>query len=437
MLSFFPHQAVRRFLAVVGLLALGPGGASAQTPQPAPDSTRRALRLLLGCDAKPACDFDYVRSEIPWLDYARDRADAEVQVISVALATVAGGVEVTLRFIGLGGFRGLDDEVRFATGAGAPVEEQRQEFVRVLKLGITRYLLRTRFARNLALSYAEKGGGEPRSSAGDPWDYWVYSLSINGWVNGESRSSSREISGSVTVSRVTPATKFRLGATGSDDRSRYRLSDSTEYISRTHSYSARGLLGWSVGRHFSVGVTSGLQSSTHQNIDLRIRGGVLLEYDFFRYEQWSKRHLVLSYGVGLSRYAYSDTTIFDKVKENLWEQTYSLWFAASQPWGSPYLGVEGSNVLSDFRKNRLSVYGGISVRIVRGLQFSLNGSYSRVRDQVNLPKAGATDEEILLQVRELQTNYTYSGYVSLGYSFGSLFNNVVNPRLDGGGATKP
>ena len=163
----------------------------------------------------------------------------------------------------------------------------------------------------------------------------------------------------------------------------------------------------------------------------------VLEYDFFRYDQYALRHLVLSYSLGFSHAAYTDTTIYNKIEERLLDQSYSLWFAATEPWGSPYLGVEGSNFLSDFPKNRLSAYGGISIRIVRGLQFSLNGSYSRVRDQINLAKAGATDEEILLQLRELKTSYTYSGYVSLGYTFGSLFNNVVNPRLGGGGATRP
>jgi hypothetical protein len=52
-----------------------------------------------------------------------------------------------------------------------------------------------------------------------------------------------------------------------------------------------------------------------------------------------------------------------------------------------------------------------------------------VRDQLSLAKAVASDAEILLRLRQLATSYTYGGSLSLSYTFGSLFNNVVNPRM--------
>jgi len=425
-------------LGVVALVCV-PGVLRAQLPPgevQGSDTTRRALRLLLGCEAKPACDADYVRTELPWLGYVRDRADAEVQVISTTLGTGAGGVQVTLRFLGLRSFAGMDDEIRYTTPPGASVEEQRREFVRVLGIGLARYLARTSELSNLGLTRVSDRG-QAGAAGPDPWDYWLYKLSVYGWITGESQSSSREVSGSFTISRITPASKVRLGATGSESRSRYRLSDSSEYISRTRSYSARGLAGLSVGRHFSVGLSAGVLASTRQNIDWRVRGGAVLEFDFFPYEEYSRRHLVLSYSPGVWHANYADTTIYNVVEERRWEQNYSLWFSAAQSWGSAYAGVDGSSFFNDLGKNRFSVYGGLSVRVMRGLDFSVNGSYSRVRDQVNLARGGATDEEILLQIRELQTSYTYEGYVSLGYSWGSLFNNVVNPRLEGGGGGRP
>ena len=36
---------------------------------------------------------------------------------------------------------------------------------------------------------------------------------------------------------------------------------------------------------------------------------------------------------------------------------------------------------------------------------------------------------MLLQLRELQSGYEVSFSVGVSYSFGSLFNNVVNPRF--------
>ena len=62
---------------------------------------------------------------------------------------------------------------------------------------------------------------------------------------------------------------------------------------------------------------------------------------------------------------------------------------------------------------------------------NLDASASRVRDQLSLPKRDASPEEVLLRLRELQSSYQVDFSVSLTYSFGSLFNNVVNPRFTG------
>jgi hypothetical protein len=52
-----------------------------------------------------------------------------------------------------------------------------------------------------------------------------------------------------------------------------------------------------------------------------------------------------------------------------------------------------------------------------------------------LVKAGATTEEVLLRRRELATQFQYFTSFGLNYTFGSIYNNVVNPRFgnNGGG----
>ena len=95
--------------------------------------------------------------------------------------------------------------------------------------------------------------------------------------------------------------------------------------------------------------------------------------------------------------------------------------------------VDGSHFLDDFGKNRLTVFGAANVRIVRGLSVSFFGNFSRVCDQVSLPRRGASDEEVLLRQRDLATDFDYQVNVNLRFTFGSIFNNIVNPRFDGGG----
>ena len=56
-----------------------------------------------------------------------------------------------------------------------------------------------------------------------------------------------------------------------------------------------------------------------------------------------------------------------------------------------------------------------------------------MRDQLFLPRRGASDEEVLLRQRDLDTDFDYALNVNLRFTFGSIFNNIVNPRFDGGG----
>ena len=105
----------------------------------------------------------------------------------------------------------------------------------------------------------------------------------------------------------------------------------------------------------------------------------------------------------------------------------------TQQWGSLQASVSGSNYLNDWSKNRLSLSGGANIRLVRGLSFGFFGSYSRVRDQLSRQKQGATDEEVLLRLKQLKTSYFYSAFMGLEYTFGSKFNNVVNPRFSSSG----
>ena len=69
------------------------------------------------------------------------------------------------------------------------------------------------------------------------------------------------------------------------------------------------------------------------------------------------------------------------------------------------------------------------MRLMKGLSVRLYGQGSRIRDQLSLPREGATDDEVLLRQSELATQYTYSALLGLSYSFGSIYNSVVNPRF--------
>jgi hypothetical protein len=77
----------------------------------------------------------------------------------------------------------------------------------------------------------------------------------------------------------------------------------------------------------------------------------------------------------------------------------------------------------------LNFFTELSFRIFKGLEFNIDARYERVRDQLSLPKGDATLEEILLERKELATDYEFGIDLSLSFTFGSVFSNVVNPRF--------
>lgn len=424
---------LRRALVLLAILVapVTLHGQDMPTPPAAADTTS-ALRLFLDC-ASVGCDFDFLRTELTWVSYVRDRTDAQVHVISTSLGSGGGGSEVTLKFVGQKEFAGLDDEIKFNNKQGATSDETRKEFTRVLKIGLARYVLRTPRGASLAINYNVPSANIPQAPVRDPWNHWVFSLGGNAFLNGESQSKTRYLSGNLSAGRVTEDWKFRVSFSGNSNRSTYDLGNGELFEANSHSYYASGLLVKSLGPHLSAGATFSGNSSTQQNIDLATRIAPTIEYDFMPYSEYTRRRLILAYSLGLVRNDYTERTIFGKDRETRAFHNLSLSYATRTTWGSANVGVSGSNYLSDFSKNSLGIFGGMNVRLLKGLSFNINGSYNRVRDQITLSAAGASQEEILLRLRQLQTNYRYYTSVGLSYTFGSVFNNVVNPRLGNSG----
>ena len=96
--------------------------------------------------------------------------------------------------------------------------------------------------------------------------------------------------------------------------------------------------------------------------------------------------------------------------------------------------INAADPILAFSKNSLRFSTDLEVRLVKGLSLELDGSISRVRDQLYLSAEGLTPAEILLQQQELATDYRYFLSAGFSYSFGSIFNNVVNPRFGSGSA---
>ena len=86
-----------------------------------------------------------------------------------------------------------------------------------------------------------------------------------------------------------------------------------------------------------------------------------------------------------------------------------------------------------FQKNIISLNTGLSLRLIKGLSLNVNGSGSMVHNQLSIPKGDYSIEDVLLERAELQTQFTYFASIGFSYSFGSIYNNIVNPRCNSSG----
>jgi hypothetical protein len=71
----------------------------------------------------------------------------------------------------------------------------------------------------------------------------------------------------------------------------------------------------------------------------------------------------------------------------------------------------------------------VRIRIFKGLSLDINGGIAHINDQLSLKKGDISEAERLLQLRELATKYRLEGGIELTYTFGSIYNNIVNPRF--------
>ena len=399
-----------------------------QTPakQPPGVASTPQLTLFLDCES---CYEDYLRTEVTFVDYVRDRTEADIHVLITRAETGAGGSEYTLQFMGARAFDGVNYSTRTVTLSSDPDDVIRRQLATALRVGVLHYLSRETLPSGLAVNVRTGTEAERPAVAGDPWKNWVFSLRGSASFDGEETSRERELGGDFSADRITPDWKVTFGAEIEHSVEEFDLDEEEPVHAERRERDFQWLIVNGLGEHWSIGATGDVESSTFDNIKLSISAMPAIEFNVFPYSSYTRRQLRLMYGVGVESNVYYETTLFGENEETLPRHELSLAYEQREPWGSLQARTEWSQYLHDLSKTRLELEGEFSVRVARGLSVAANVNASRIRDQLGLPARGATDEEILLRIRQLQTGYEYNFGVSLTYTFGSIFSSVVNPRF--------
>jgi len=412
-------------LLVFSVVFIGADQYSYAQEQDIDELKKDAPKVYIDCRR---CDIDYIRKEITFVNYVRDRKEADVHVLVTTQPTGGGGAEYTLSFIGRGDFSDINSTLRFFTQKTETEDEIRQKLVKTLRMGLVSFAANTPICDRISVDFKEE---VKPTAVEDKWNFWVFSLSAHSFLNGQSTTNMASISGNLSANRVTPESKLRMGLSASYSENNFEIEDTT-ITSTSDSKSFSGLYVKSINDHWSVGAFLNLSSSTYRNIQFMVAPCPAVEYNFFPYSESTRRQLRCLYRIGYSFSNYREETIFEKTKENLFFESLSLTLELKEPWGTISTSLEGTHYFHDFSKNRLALSGDLSLRLVKGLSLNVFGSYSRIHDQLSLPKGGASYEEILLRRKELATEYSYFASIGLSYTFGSIYSNVVNPRFGNG-----
>jgi hypothetical protein len=410
-------------LAVLALLS-APSGVRGQV---APTGTiPERLTVFLDCRTS-GCDRNFLITELPWVLWTQDRLDALI----TGLETGAGGTEITIALLGQRRFAGRGDTLVTSIPPNSTDDAERREVTRLLKLALVPYALRTGVASQLELGLSERqeDAGPPRGIS-DPWNFWVYRLSGSGGANAESRESEFEFDGSLSASRITERTKIVLDLDYEYQGASFTLSDSTKesFVLREYDFDQRFVR--SITDHWSVGGGSSVGMTEFSNQQVYAAADVGAEYNLYPWREATRRQLVAIVTVGGRYYDYEERTIYGLTAEIRPSTSFIVAGETRQAWGSADASLEHSRFLHRTDSYSLRFDGSANIRITRGLSLRIGAFGQKVNDQLYLPRGDATDEEVLTRQRALATAYRYGANIGLSFTFGSIYNTIVNPRFD-------
>jgi len=368
---------------------------------------------------------EFIKTEIRIVNYVRDPKQAQVFIMLTKQQTGSGGTEFTLTFEGQENFGGLNDTLKYVSKEDDTDDTIRKGLVKKLKIGLVRYISETPFADRINVSILQP---KKEEEVEDKWKYWVFRINMHSFLHGEEQMNSTFIRGGISASKVNNDWKIRLNFSSHYDEDNFTIEDET-ISSYSRGYNLFGLVVRSINDHWSFGGSFGVNSSTYNNIKISYNIAPAVEFNVFPYSKSTWRQLRILYKIGVQHRKYNEETIYFKTSEKLIGEKLEIILEIKEKWGTVSSSVELFHYLHDFGKNRIEWDNELDIRIFQGFSFNIRGSVSRIRNQLSLPKEDATREEVLLRRSQLKTGYIYFSSVGFQYTFGSIYNNIVNPRF--------
>lgn len=397
-------------------------------PAAAQESVSSGLKVFLDCGR---CDESRIRTEITFVDYVRDPQMADVHVFVTSNYTVLSGRQYELSFIGLGDYSRSSLNLKRTVAQNSTGEDARAVLHEAIKVGLIPFLDQQQLEESFLLSYS---GDRPvtleEQLETDPWRHWVFNIYGGDFeLDLESNRTVFDSRWGFYADHRSELWKIRVRPYFNYDLVRIKRGDRPTVRSSITRHGLDSYLIRSLGPHWSLGLFGTYVTRNDRN--LKHYGSLVpgVEYSLLPYEVATRRSITFIYTLGLAYVDYFNETIFNKTEEWLPKHEVDATVAIRQPWGDVYSGIEASQYLHDTSKQRAEVFVNLSVRLFAGFSLQVEGRFEMIRDQLSLPLGDATLQEVLLQQRELETDYAISAGIAVSYTFGSSFANVVNTRF--------
>jgi hypothetical protein len=257
----------------------------------------------------------------------------------------------------------------------------------------------------------------------------VFNVSAGAYLEKEASQNESRWNSEIRARKITELWKTSFEAGYATDREIF-YDDGAEIEDRQNTKAFQGSLIRSLTGKWSAGLFTGYSSMTYLNIRNNYQAGLGIQYNFYPWSECNRRVFSVGYLAGMDIYDYIDETIYDKMKESHLAEMLLIELDLVQPWGEIQLGVQGRHYFHDFTKSRLTMEADFSVRLTRNLSVYCDVRSQIIHDQLYLPKGDASLEDILLRRRKLATTYEIRGRFGFRFTFGSIFNNIVNERFD-------
>tara|TARA_B100001094_G_C18150521_1_gene783423 strand:- start:29 stop:1234 length:1206 start_codon:yes stop_codon:yes gene_type:complete len=384
-------------------------------------SQEKQLKVFLDCN----CDENYLKQNTSFLKYVRDQDLADIEIFILDVYTPTGSRSFEINIDGNNIYHEISTSSKVVGYSNDTSSTLRDKLLNKVKLALVPFLDEGGYNIKIDVD----SNLDDYSTKDDKWKNWVFELSGSYNNDKEETRKTNRYEIEFEIDKLTP--EWRIGIDFSRSESnRIFFSNDNIYSSNRKTTSLRARVVRSVSNHFSLGAFVGGFQNTYENIDFQRYIMPAIEYSLFPYEDVLSREVTLAYRIGTGKRNYIEKTIYGYTKQIVYPHGLTLNVKFRKKWGNISSYLRGDQFLNDGTKKRLSLRSSLDIRVLEGLAVRFSSNINLIRDQYNLAASSTSSiEDLLLQQRQIATDYKTSFSVGLSYTFGSIYNSVINTRL--------